>query len=159
MRLGLIILILSTIQLTACNLQNIQADKPASDLSEVAQLEQQARTAYQTEDWATAEKAYRDLTIQVPAEAEPWFRLGNVYARSNKLDAAVATYREALIRDPNNSKIWHNMGVIQLKQAANTFLEMQQYTGENDPLGLRARHAVNAIADLIDSGFQPDDER
>jgi len=51
------------------------------------------------------------------------------------------------------------MGVIQLRQAANTFLEMQQYTEENDPLSIRARYAVNSIANLIDSGFQPDDKQ
>lgn len=159
MRFGLILLMITSLHLSGCNLQNVQQDKPATELSEIAQIEQEARTAYQNEDWATAEKAYRSLTIQVPGEAEPWFRLGNVYARSNNLDAAVATYREALVRDPRNSKVWHNMGVIQLKQAANTFLEMQQYTEENDPLGLRARHAVNSIANLIGSGFQPEDER
>ena len=155
MRVGLIILIIATVNLIGCNLQNIQSDRPSPDLSEITQLEQEAKKAYLNEDWATAEKAYQQLTIQIPGEVEPWFRLGNVYARTNQLNAAVVTYREALIREPKNSKIWHNLGVIQLKQAANTFLEMQLYTEENDPLGVRARHAVNSIANLIDSGFQP----
>ncbi|MFB3116959.1 MAG: tetratricopeptide repeat protein [Gammaproteobacteria bacterium] len=157
MRVTLIFLIITSLSLVGCDLQNIQSDRPSPDLSEIVQLEQEAKKAYRSEDWATAEKAYQRLTVQIPGDVEPWFRLGNVYARTNQLDAAVATYREALIREPKNSKIWHNLGVIQLKQAANTFLEMQQYTEENDPLGLRARHAVNSIADLIGSGFQPGD--
>ncbi|MFB3101610.1 MAG: tetratricopeptide repeat protein [Gammaproteobacteria bacterium] len=159
MRTSIIFLILVSHNLVGCSLQNIQSDKPSPELSDIVQLEQTAKKAYLSEDWATAEKAYKNLTLQIPGDAEPWFRLGNIYARTNNLDAAVATYREALIRDPKNSKIWHNLGVIQLKQAANTFLEMQQYTEENDPLSLRARYAVNSIANLIDSGFQPDDKQ
>jgi len=155
----LIFLILITLNLCGCNLLNIQADKPRPVLSELTDLEKRAREAYINEDWETAEEAYRNLTLQLPGEAEPWFRLGNVYARTNQLNAAVATYREALIREPSNSKVWHNMGVIQLKQAANTFLEMQQFTEENDPLAIRARHAVNSIANLIDSGFQPGEKQ
>ena len=159
MRTSIIFLILVSHNLVGCSLQNIQSDKPSPELSDIVQLEQTAKKAYLSEDWATAEKAYKNLTLQIPGDAEPWFRLGNIYARTNNLDAAVATYREALIRDPKNSKIWHNLGVIQLKQAANTFLEMQQYTEENDPLSLRARYAVNSIANLIDYGFQPDDKQ
>jgi len=155
MRTSIIFLILVSHNLVGCNLLNIQSEKPSPELSDIIQLEQTAKKAYLDEDWATAEEAYKKLTLQLPGEVEPWFRLGNIYARTNNLDAAVATYREALIRDPKNSKIWHNLGVIQLKQAANTFLEMQQYTEENDPLGVRARYAVNSIANLIDSGFQP----
>jgi len=155
MRVALAFLIITSLSLTGCNLQSIQLGKSTPELSELVELEKQARTAYANEDWTTAEKAYRNLTLQLPGEVEPWFRLGNVYARTNQLDAAVVTYREALIREPKNSKIWHNLGVVQLKLAANTFLEMQQYTEENDPLGVRARHAVNSIANLIDSGFQP----
>ena len=158
MRTSIIFLILVSHNLVGCSLQNIQSDKPSPELSDIVQLEQTAKKAYLSEDWATAEKAYKNLTLQIPGDAEPWFRLGNIYARTNNLDAAVATYREALIRDPKNSKIWHNLGVIQLKQAANTFLEMQQYTEENDPLGVRARFAVNSIANLINTNFQPENE-
>lgn len=155
----LIFLILLTLSLCGCNLLDIQPDKPLPEISDFTQLEQQASEAYDNEDWATAETAYKSLTLQLPGDPMPWFRLGNVYARSNNLDAAVAAYREALIRDYKSSKTWHNMGVIQLRQAANTFLEMQQYTEENDPLSIRARYAVNSIANLIDSGFQPDDKQ
>lgn len=152
----LIFLILIALNLSACNLLNIQADEPSPELSDLADLEKEADEAYKNEDWAAAEAAYKSLAAQVPRDPQPWFRLGNVYARANNLDAAVAAYREALIRDHKSSKAWHNLGVIQLRQAANTFLEMQQYTEENDPLGIRARYAVNSIANLIDSGFQPE---
>lgn len=155
----LIFLILITLSLSGCNLLNIQADQPTPELSELADLEKKANEAYENEDWATAEEAYKSLSAQVPRDPQPWFRLGNVYARANNLDAAVAAYKEALIRDHKNSKAWHNLGVIQLRQSANTFLEMQQFTEENDPLSIRARYAVNSIANLIDSGFQPDDRQ
>jgi cytochrome c-type biogenesis protein CcmH/NrfG len=155
----LIFSILITLTLCGCNLLDIQPDQPLPDISDITQLEQQAEEAYAIEDWGTAETAYKSLTLQLPGNPTPWFRLGNVYARTNNLNAAVAAYREALVRDHKSSKAWHNMGVVQLRQAANTFLEMQQYTEENDPLSIRARYAVNSIANLIDSGFQPDDKQ
>ena len=155
----LVLLMFITLNFIGRNLQNLQSDKPSPELANIAQLEQTAKKAYLSEDWATAGKSYQSLTLKIPSDVEPWFRLGNVCARTNNLDAAVATYREALLREPRNSKIQHNLSVVQLKQAANTFLEMQHYTEENDPLCVRARHAVDSIANLIGSDFQPDEKQ
>ena len=88
----LVFLILITLNFIGCNLQNLQADKTSPDLADITKLEQTAKKAYLDEDWATAEKAYKSLTLQIPGDVEPWFRLGNVYAHTNNHDAAVATY-------------------------------------------------------------------
>ncbi len=156
MRTSTIFLILMVLHLAGCNQQNIKSGKYSPDRSDIVQLEQRASEAYLNEDWETAEKSYKELTTLKPDVVDTWFHLGNIYARMNKSDAAVAAYKEALILEPENTKIWHNLGVIQLKQAAKTFLEMRQHTEENDPLAIRARHAINSIANLIDTDFIPE---
>jgi Tfp pilus assembly protein PilF len=141
--------------LAACNMQNLQ---PAPDVTKIMEIEKRAYEAYQKEDWVTAEREYKYLVKEVPNQPDPWFKLGNIYARTGQLDFAISTYREALVRDPKNSKIWHNLGVVQLRQATNTFAEMLQYTKEDDPLNARAKHVVNSVTELMASGFAPPDE-
>ena len=143
-------IILFLLILTGCELQNLQ---PNADLSSLTAVQQRANEAYQNEDWKTAEKEYHYLAKNLPSEIEPWFRLGNIYARTGKLDAAVSAYREALVRDTKNSKIWHNLGIVQLRQATNTFVEMLAYTDPNDPLNQRARHVVNTMGEMMTTGF------
>ena len=110
-------LLITMIFLSACNMQNLQ---PTPDATKIIEVEKRAYEAYQQEDWALAEREYRYLVQQVPGQSDPWFKLGNIYARTGQLDFAIGTYREALKRDPKNSKIWHNLGVVQLRQATNT---------------------------------------
>ena len=137
--------------LSGCELQNI---KPSGDISEIIEVEKRAAVAYQNEDWQAAEREYLYLAKNVPSQPDPWFRLGNIYARTNRLDAAVAAYRNALIRDSKNSKIWHNLGIVQLRLATNTFIEMLQYTNEDDPLYTRATNVINSVGDLMAAGFE-----
>ena len=151
-----IVILFTLVALTGCNQLNII--QPDKNLPDLVATQQRADAAYRNEDWKAAEKDYVYLAKNTPGEVEPWFRLGNIYARTNQLDAAVATYREALVRDPKNSKIWHNLGIVQLRQATNTFIEMLQYTDENDPLNQRAKHVVNAVSDLMATGFEATNE-
>ena len=138
--------------LSACQLQNT---KPQSnrDLSEVMELQQQAQTAYDEGDWKTAISAYQELSTISPSDAEPWFRMGNAYARLQQPYDAIAAYREAIVRNPKNGKIWHNLGIVQLRQASATFVEMQQHLDENDPLAKRGRYVIDAMQEIMEKGF------
>lgn len=125
-------------------------------IEDVVALKTAAETAYASEDWPAAEKAYRSLTEAVPAESENWFRLGNVYARLGRHYDAIALYREALVRDPANSRAWHNLGVTQLRLATNTFEELQAHTDPSDPVAERARRVVEAVSNLLQGEFAPE---
>jgi cytochrome c-type biogenesis protein CcmH/NrfG len=142
--------------LSGCDIQNLKESEP--DLENIMQVEQQANTAYQNEDWKAAEVAYLDLTQKAPSQAEPWFRLGNIYARTERLDAAVTAYRNALLRNNEYSKAWHNLGIVHLRQATTTFKDMLQHTSKDDPLYQRAVYVVNAVSDLMASGFETTNE-
>lgn len=146
-----VFLLIFIIFLCGCNAINVQ---PATkNLPEYVEIQNRANKAYQNEDWVTAEKDYTFLAKNNPADVEPWFRLGNIYARTDKLDSAVAAYREALVRDQKNSKIWHNLGIVQLRQATNTFIEMLEYTDQSDPLNQRARYVINSVSEIMSTGF------
>ena len=144
--------------LVACNLLNtksISANELESEqsLEELIQLQQNAQAAYQDKDWDKAVDYYGTLSQRMPENAEIWFRLGNSYARLNKHGAAIQSYQQALSRDPRNSKTWHNLGIVQLKLATNTFIEMQNNTNADDPLNRRATYVINAITNLLEQDF------
>ena len=132
--------------LAGCNTQNIQESDPGA-------IRSHADTAYLNEDWQSAEQDYLHLTRHAGAGAEDWFRLGNIYARTNRPDEAVAAYHEALKYDQGNSDVWYNLGMVQLRQATQTFIDMVNHTDVNHPLNLRARYAVTAITELLETRF------
>jgi len=144
--------------LVACSPQNtrsIFANEIESEqsLEELIELKRNAQVAYQNRDWNKAVEYYGSLSQRIPSDAEIWFRLGNSYARLNKHGAAIQSYQQALNRDPRNSKTWHNLGIVQLKLAVNTFTEMQSNTNADDPLNKRATYVINAITNLLEQDF------
>lgn len=112
-------------------------------------LSRLASEAYAKQDWATSERHYVALTTKVPADVEPWFKLGNIYARTDRFDLAVRAYREVLVRDTRHARAWHNMGVVQLRQAARTFEELQKYAAPDDPLASRGTELGRDIARML----------
>lgn len=141
--------------LTACNTL-IPRQEAAVDLQTA---EQHADTAYQSQDWYGAEQAYQDLASRSPSNAEYWFRLGNIYARTDRLDEAVNAYRQALESDPENSSIWHNLGIVQLRQATTTFIDLVNHTPDDDPLNQRARYVVINVTRLMEDNFDTEAEQ
>lgn len=141
-----------------CELQNVKTQEPEQDLADILERQQRAEIAYEAANWQDAADEYLALTKITPNDAEPWFRLGNAYARLQRPNDAVAAYREAIVRNPKNSKIWHNLGLVQLRQASSTFVEMQQYVDENDPLAKRGRYVVNAMGEIMKKGFGASEE-
>jgi len=147
------VLVLLAAGLCACNTGNVIPAQETS-LAQVSATEQNASQAYEKEDWATAEREYSKLTEMMPTDSESWFRLGNVYVRLKRPNDALLAYQEALIRDPNHAKAWHNTGIVQLKQATNTFLEMQNHLQPDDPLYQRARQIVDSVTGLLEQDFE-----
>ena len=74
---------------------------------------------------ARTETLYISVLRRVPNEAETWFRLGNLYANNNRPDPAAAAYNRALLADNGNSKAYHNLGIIRLRQAYAALLQGQ----------------------------------
>lgn len=132
--------------LSAC--QSMRSE-PAPSTDAVASARQAGESAYAAGEWATAEPHYRTLVAAIPQDAELWFRLGNIYARTDRPDAAVAAYRESLVRDGDLAKAWFNMGVVQLRQAANSFLKMKVHSPAGDPVAARGAATYEAIMGIL----------
>lgn len=146
------------LMLAACSAPGIRNNQEDTR-TDMFELERQADAAYQKGDLATSEKDYLELVQQIPEEALHWFRLGNIYARTQRPDAAIIAYREAVLRKPPYSKAWYNMGIIQLKQAINTFNEMQVHTDSEDPLHDEGKRLMEEILEIIKNKNDAADSR
>ena len=156
----ILLYLLLLVTLSGCNSNNVIDDKldTASDPEVSAQniipeLEKQAKTAYMAQDWNLAETKYYRLIELKSDQSEYWLYLGNIYASTNRAEAAINAYRQSLNRDSSNIKAWNNMGVMQLRQATMTFINMQNQLDENDPLNYRINTVVKKISDLMENEF------
>lgn len=136
----LVCLTLSLSILSGC--QTIQKD-------DLLVLHADAVKAYKEKNWEQAEKLYLILAEQVNKDSEPYFRLGNIYARTSKPDLAIQYYREALVRDPKNAKIWHNIGIVSLRGTTNLYIEMQRHIPVQDPIFNKSVETAEKLMEIL----------
>ena len=123
-----------------------ESNLPKPDLTTV---HREAVAAYTKQNWVEAEKHYITLTRASPDDAETWFKLGNIYARTKRTDRAIAAYREALIRDTRHVKAWHNLAVSQLREAGKSFSELELLLKPDDPLRAKSERIQQTIDELV----------
>jgi len=111
-----------------------------------------ADKAYSGEDWARAESAYLTAARGLPADPEPWFKLGNVYFKTGRHDFAARAYEQALRRAPGHAKAWHNLGVVRLHQADDSFERV--LTGAEPHDGALDERAQQ-MRDILDDAIEP----
>lgn len=141
--------------LAGCAGSGAGTGQPTGAGEDLLAIRQTAEASYTEKNYLESEKHYRVLAQRVPVEAENWFRLGNIYARTNRPDAAIAAYREALVRAPNNGKAWFNMAILQLGAAADSLAEMQKVADPADPLTERGAVLHRQLQSFIQSGAIP----
>ncbi len=113
--------------------------------SDLLQIREEADQAYAAERYTEALPIYQSLAEHVPQDADIWFRLGNLHARLNQPYQAIRAYEEALVREPQRTKAWHNLGVIHLRNAANAYSQLCTNAMAGDPL---CGHAMETLAGL-----------
>ncbi len=121
--------------------------KPVEE--DLFKVREAADASYAARDYAEAEKHYTMLAQQVPVEPENWFRLGNIYARSNRPEKAIAAYHEALVRAPDHTKAWFNMAILYLNTAASSLTELQKVAPPGDPLVDRSSEVLKGLSQLL----------
>jgi len=94
-------------------------------------IEKRAETHYVNANLQLAEIEYRKLLKLVPRYAKGWFKLGNIYLRSNQLNAAVFHYQKALQFDPKMAKAWHNLSLARVHQAVAVLVKGQDAVDKN----------------------------
>ena len=140
------ILLLSLAACSQLGMKKENKEEPKRDLFE---LQKQADISYSNNDMAASERDYKILIQELPEIALHWFRLGNIYVRTNRPDAAINLYREAVLRDPTYGKAWFNLSIVQLKQTAYSLNEMLIYIDENDPMYTKAKDLLDGIQSII----------
>ena len=149
--LHILFIIIITLGLSGCNQLNTkqETNDAVSTDTDLREIRQRADEAYQNDDLEASAKDYELLIKRVPEEPLHWFRLANIYVRTNRPQLAIGLYREAVIRDPKYAKAWYNLSIVQLKQTAYSLTEMVTYTDPNDPLHKKAQSMLEGIETII----------
>uniref|UniRef100_A0A486XIF4 TPR domain protein, putative component of TonB system n=1 Tax=Rheinheimera sp. BAL341 TaxID=1708203 RepID=A0A486XIF4_9GAMM len=97
------------------------------------QLMAQATNAYNEARLDRAETLYLQVLQRNPNYSEANFKLGNIYSRQGRLDAAVLKYQQALTVDANDGRFWHNLALARVKQAIATLEGAEQHITADSP--------------------------
>tara|TARA_R110000787_G_scaffold211663_9_gene321508 strand:+ start:32005 stop:32496 length:492 start_codon:yes stop_codon:yes gene_type:complete len=80
-----------------------------------------------------AEVMYRELSVSHPRLPEVWLQLGNIYTRQAQLEAAMRAYKDGLKYTREDGRLWHNLAVVELKQAIQTLETASQVLPADSP--------------------------
>jgi tetratricopeptide (TPR) repeat protein len=120
-------------------------------LTYVLSTQQQAEAAYRSGDMEHATAFYLQLTRMIPQEADYWYMLGNTYVRTQQPDQAVQAYQQAIMRNPNHTRAWHNLGIVRMRQAMAAFVSSASTATAEDPMHEVSTHLVAELG-RISSG-------
>lgn len=109
-----------------------------------------AYTAYIDKDYATAVEQFEKLVLDIPKDAELWFKLGNAYAKNKQPQQAISAYQNSLLRDPRFEKAWYNMGIVQTQIALKTFIDMSEYVDKYGVVAERSEKIRDGLLFLLD---------
>ena len=141
--------------------------------SEPAQVTfDRAVEALSTGDYGAAEQGFQAVLRQQPNHVGAIGNLGILYARTNRIDRAIAEYQRALRLSPNDEPILLNLGIVDLKEEAHSrALPYFERVFAMDPRNRQARQLLDvcrlytgevlpAIRDLkLLTGENPHDEQ
>ncbi|NNG43692.1 tetratricopeptide repeat protein [Pseudoalteromonas sp. NEC-BIFX-2020_002] len=121
--IGLLVLLFS-----GCSSSHLQQTEPKVNLVEI---ENRAEAAYLAGHLDMAEGLYRQLIKLKDSYPPAWFRLGNIYTRTNRLDAAISAYQRCIQLDVEHDKAWYNLAIARMRQATEVLIEAQKHLDEN----------------------------
>jgi cytochrome c-type biogenesis protein CcmH/NrfG len=116
--------------------------------SDLFQLSNEAQLAYEKGEDARAEQLYMALSRQTPNDHEIWLRLGNLYARSHKPDAAADAYQRALAINGSDARAWYNLGVVRLRQGWMSLIQAYNFSGDRDPVNTQSQGMIEFLGKM-----------
>lgn len=108
-----------------------------------------ADAAYVAENNEVAARGYEEWVRSHPEDAEAWFRLGNLYSKAVRPMDALAAYRAAQKLNPADSRAWHNMGMLHLRMAVESYDGLRRNAAAEDPLVPYADRVLSRILEVI----------
>jgi tetratricopeptide (TPR) repeat protein len=125
---------------------------PTQRLNRVLTMQQDADTAYRSNDMEHAVALYLQLTRMIPQEADYWYMLGNSYVRTQQPDRAVEAYQQALVRNPDHTRAWHNLGIVRMRQAMAAFASSANTAKAEDPMHGISTQLANELSRIGSGG-------
>lgn len=116
--------------------------------SELFQLSNDAQLAYEAGDDARAEQLYMALSRQTPGDPEIWFRLGNLYARAHRPDAAADAYQRVLSINGAEPRAWYNLGIVRMRQGWASLIQAHGYSQGGTPLYLESEKMIRHLENM-----------
>ena len=129
--------------LAACQTMSGTSDLPQR--SDLFQLSNEAQLAYESGEDAQAEKLYMALLRKTPNDPEIWFRLGNLYARAHRPDAAADAYQRVLSINGNEARAWYNLGIVRLRQGWAAMIQTHNLSADDNPLHLESEKLIGHL--------------
>lgn len=112
-------------------------------------LKAEADKAYEARDYKIAEEKYLTISKAVGRDPDAWFKLGNIYARTQQPQRAIIAYHEAVIRDSKLSKAWNNLAIVYLRQSLNAYTSLLSHAGKDDPLAEMAEMNLEKLYAIV----------
>ena len=124
---------------------------------DVVTINREALVAYESGEDAKAEALLKSLVRRMPNDGEAWFRLGNLYARTNQAELAAHAYEKALLVASGDARIWQNLGVVRLRQAWAAMLQANALLPGREPLSVQVEEILRHLGELpyLDLRSQP----
>ncbi|MBD9482216.1 tetratricopeptide repeat protein [Pseudomonas sp. PDM14] len=128
--------------------------------SNLVALQNSANQDYASGRYVQASDQYQRLARAMPSDAGVRYQLGNSLARQGDVQGAIGSYREALLRDPQHARAWHNLLQVQLREALLSAAEMQRTLNPQQPEADRALQLGERLLDVMgqpshDAGREP----
>lgn len=109
----LVLILISTFLTVGCASGN-KVKKGKSDLVEMVKL---ADKYYDRGVLSSAEAEYRKVIDLYPNYYGAWLKLGNIYTRTDQLEAAILAYDNCVVKKPSEMRCWNNLALARMKQS------------------------------------------
>jgi len=129
--------------LSGCAGLSGNADLPQR--SDLFQLSNDAQLAYDAGEDAKAEQLYMALLRKTPNDPEIWFRLGNLYARAHRPDAAADAYQRVLSINNTEHRAWYNLGIVRLRQGWAAMMQAYGHSASGTPVNIESERMIGHL--------------
>lgn len=147
------VLLLSTITITGCSSSPQEPEHQGNQ--QIMTIQAEAEQAYKMARLDQAESLYFEVLASVPNYAPAWFRLGNIYTRTGRNEAAIAAYQRCLELEPSNQKAMYNMSLVRLKQSTQVLSTAVRQGDKNSPVGLQIQALLQALNSIQSDTHKP----
>ncbi len=138
------------LSLTGC--ASSENQEPQKTTPNIMSIQVRAEQAYKMARLDESESLYHQVLTSLPNYAPAWFRLGNIYTRTGRQEAAINAYKRCIDLEPSNKKALYNMSLVYIKQSTQV-LDFAANQGEqNSPMSRQIQLLLNALHELQGEG-------